>query len=673
MIDNNSIIDLKYWTLCKDNDQIIWSGLNRQDLTVNALNNLALDELNNLLHDIARDKEALGVIIYSLKKIGFIAGADINEFAHFSTHDVVLDFLKKGHAVFAKLEKLSIPTVALIHGFCLGGGLELALACRYRIAATYENSIFGFPEILLGIHPGWGGTVRLTRLIGGINALSKLILTGRPLSSTKAKYLGIVDEIVPSRQLKVTAVHYIKTQPPLHKRSWLQSIDQYLWVRKIAACYLRYQINKRIDPSHYPAPNAAITVWQDAGGIGERAYQKEIDSVENLVKNSMTAKNLTHIFLMRERLKSYSHGHDFHAKHVHVIGAGTMGGDIAAWCSLQGMKVTLQDKTYSQIAPAIARAQVLFNKKISQPHLIQAAMDRLIVDPIGYGITKADIIIEAVSEDLSIKQAVIREIELTARKEAMIATNTSSIPLNIISQVMIDSKRLIGMHFFNPVAKMELVEIVIEKTTSKIIAKSAGSFINSIGKLPLVVKSSPGFLINRILVPYLMECILLLEEGYSKQVIDASAKAFGMLMGPVELIDTIGLDICLAVSENLLTNHTDHIPQSLRDKINHGQLGKKVGRGFYRYQHGKPVKSLIILEKPNQEITDRLILRMISESWKCLDEKVVADADLLDIGMILGTGFAPFRGGVIRYANHFGTEKLQILLAKLASKYGERF
>lgn len=665
----------KHWEIQTDADHIVWLGINRKDTAVNAINSDVLDELNGLLQEIAQKSDLIGLVIYSAKPKGFIAGADVNAFSKFDTPAEAVDFLRQGQAVFSRLEALSMPTVAMIDGFCMGGGLELALACDYRIATDDKDTRLGLPEIMLGIHPGWGGTVRLPRLIGGFDALSKVILTGAPIAAAKAKQLGFVDDVVPVRQLKRAAVYYIKNKPAKHKPSFIQSLSNYSLVRAILAPILRYNVSKRVLKKHYPAPYAIIDLWEKEGGVGERAYLKEADSVEQLVSQGDTATNLIRAFHLRERMKSFAKDSDFKAQHVHVIGAGVMGGDIAAWCALRGLRVTLQDKSHQQIAPALVRAHALFKKKLRQPRLIQAAMDRLLADPDGYGITKADVIIEAVFENLAVKQTIMKEVEQKASKEAIIATNTSSIPLDEISQVMENPTRLIGIHFFNPVAKMDLVEVVSSNKTAKEVTKRSCSFVNQIGRLPLPVKSSPGFLINRVLMPYLMECVQLLEEGYSGEEIDEAAKNFGMVMGPVELADTVGMDVCLAVAENLTAHFGGSVPQKLRDMVKEGKLGRKSGQGFYRYKNGKAIKQRVKPAKSakGKEIANRLILRMVNEAASCLREGVVADSDLLDGGMIFATGFAPFRGGPMNYAKQFGHDKLNELFAKLEAQYGERF
>ncbi|MBN9231409.1 MAG: crotonase [Legionella sp. 40-6] len=662
----------KNWNLQRDSDHILWLGLDRKDTSLNSMNEEVLDELNSLLHEVAQDKEAIGLVIYSAKDKGFIAGADVTLFSKFSSPEQAVSFLRKGQAVYARLQSLAIPTVAMIDGFCMGGGYELALACTYRVATDNKDTRIGLPEVLLGIHPGWGGTVRLPQLIGGFNALSQVMLTGAAISASRAKALGMVDDVVPSRQLKRAAIYFIKNKPAKHRPSFWQGLTNASWLRKPLASLIRKNVAKKVRKEHYPAPYAMIDLWEKEGAVGERAYSKEVDSVEQLVTHGITSKNLIRAFGLRERLKSFSKESHYKTRHVHVIGAGVMGGDIAAWCALRGIKVTLQDQSYERIAPAMGRAYALYKKKLRKPRPIQAAMDNLIPDPEGHGIAQADVIIEAVFENLAVKQEIMRQVEQKAKKEAIIATNTSSIPLDEISTVMQQPQRLVGIHFFNPVAKMELVEIVSSSLTDKQVAQDSCAFIGQIGKLPLPVKSSPGFLVNRVLMPYLMECVQLLEEGYTAETIDEAALSFGMFMGPVELADTVGMDVCLAVAENLTAHYGGTVPQKLREMVQAGKLGRKTSEGFYKYKNGKPVKNTHPTVK-DKHIADRLIMRMVNEAAACLRENVVADADLLDAGMIFATGFAPFRGGPMNYAHDLGKENLEHLFTTLQSKYGERF
>ena len=555
----------------------------------------------------------------------------------------------------------------------MGGGMELALACDYRIATDDKSTLLGLPEIMLGIHPGWGGTTRLPKLIGGFNAITKVILTGRPFKAKQAKKLGMIDAVVPKRQLDRAVAYFIDKLPAKQEASFLQSLTNQKFIRLLLSKMVYKQLAKKVNFNHYPAFKAVVDNWVQEGGMTKQADAVEVDSIANLVTRSDTTKNLVRAYFLREKMKDFAKSSSFKARHVHVVGAGTMGGDIAAWCALKGLTVTLQDRDYDYIAPAIERANKLFKKKLKVPRLITAANDRLIPDVDGRGVAKADVIIEAIFENLEAKQSLFKSLEENAKADAILASNTSSIPLDEINQAMKNPERLVGIHFFNPVAKMELVEVVHGDKTDKKVLDESYSFVGQISRLPLPVKSSPGFLVNRVLMPYLMECVALLEEGFSGESIDKAAKDFGMMMGPVELADTVGLDVCLAVANNLTESFGGSVPERLKTMVEEGRLGRKTGHGFYKYdKKGKPVKEKVENDK-GKEISNRLILRMVNEAAACLRESVVADSDLLDAGMIFGTGFAPFRGGPMQYAHTFGEGKLNELFKQLENEYGSRF
>lgn len=639
------------WHLETDADQILWLYFDKQHTSVNTINGDVLTEFSAILDQLATDTVHKGVIIASAKKQGFIAGADISQFTQFKNMTEATTVLNVGQQIFAKLEALIMPTVALIDGFCLGGGLELALACRYRVAEDSPKTRLGFPEVKLGIHPGWGGTVRAPRLIGALAALN-LILSGHTITGKAAAKLGLVDVAVPKRQLIRAAKYYILEKPVLHKPTFLQAWTNKTIFRQIIGLSTRKKLLAKINPLHYPAPFHVLDNWEHVGVEGHAPYEWEAKSCGKLFF-SETCHNLVRVFFLQERLKNLGKNVDFSPKHIHVIGAGTMGGDIAAWCALRGFTVTLQDMEARFIAPAIKRAAALFKEKLKEPHLVQAAFDRLIPDLAGRGVVKADIIIEAVVEDLAIKQAIFKKVATEAKPNAILATNTSSIPLDEINTVLAQPEQLVGIHYFNPVAKMQLVEIVQGARTSPEIVEQATSFVRQLDRLPLPVKSSPGFLVNRILMPYLMESMQLLEEGVPMTAIDKSMLDFGMPMGPITLADTVGLDVCLSVANNLNKYFPAPIPQQLINLVEQHKLGRKTGEGFYCYdRHGKQIKPSHerAYTQPLDHIAERLVGCMRKEAEACLQEGVVADADLLDAGMIFGTGFAPFRGGLL-----FGT------------------
>ncbi|ADJ29112.1 3-hydroxyacyl-CoA dehydrogenase NAD-binding domain-containing protein [Nitrosococcus watsonii] len=657
------------WYTEKDTDGIVWLRLNQSGTKTNVLSKSVLEALDRHLVQLATENPK-GLVILSDKKQGFIAGADVTEFTALRKATEARAWIQRVHEIFNRLANLPFPTVAVIHGYCLGGGLELALACRYRVAANNPETQLGLPEVKLGIHPGYGGTVRLPRLIGTLPAL-EMMLKGRSLNTRAAARLGLIDQAVPSRHLQRAARAFIEKSPPPHCPPFWQRLIGQPPMRRLVTKILRSRLEKRVNSRHYPAPFALLELWEKQEGTTEQRLALEAESLTALLI-SETTNNLIRVFLLQQRLKSLGKQGIFKPERVHVIGAGTMGGDIATWCALKNLRVSLQDRSPEHIAPAIKRAHGLFKKRLKDQRPIQAAMDRLMPDPRGEGLAKADVLIEAIFENIEAKQALFQAIEPRLKAETLLATNTSSIPLETLAESLSQPERLVGLHFFNPVAKMQLVEVVKGEATTAGEMEQAAAFTRQIGRLPLPVKSLPGFLVNRVLTPYLLEATRLLSEGVPGPVIDQAAIDFGMPMGPIELADTVGLDICLSVAERLTPS--EQIPEELKLKIQQGQLGKKSGNGFYRYQRGKPVKP-----QPPQEyqapgdLTDRLILSMINEAVSSLHDRVVEDADLLDAGMIFGIGFAPFRGGPLHYVRTQGVKTMRQRLQALEAQYGTRF
>ena len=651
----------KHWTLELDAENIAWLGLNRQGETLNSLSSQVMLELTTLLGELEANLPQ-GLVIYSKKANGFIAGADIREFEQQTNQTAAKLGIQQAHALFTQLEQLPCPTVASIHGFCLGGGLELALACDYRVAQDGDSTRIVFPEIQLGIFPGFGGTARSIRLLGGQKAL-ELILNARMFKARAAKSIGLIDHVVPEHSsLKWAARKFIIKQPKPRRAGKLERLSSCPGIRHVIAKIMARQVAKKARPEHYPAPYALIDLWRTVGDNFEALLAGETEEVSKLLMGN-TSRNLRRVFRLQEQLKELGRPDspdinnstsNWKPRRVHVVGAGVMGGDIAAWCALSGLEVTLQDREYDFIAPALKRAETLFKKKLKTPARILAAKSRLIADVAGEGIARADVIIEAIFENLEAKQQLFMDVEKKARPEALLATNTSAIPLAEIADGLQQPNRLIGLHFFNPVEKMPLVEVVRDIHTSETSIKKGCIFSNLIRKYPLVVKSAPGFLVNRVLTPFMLEALNLAAEGHSMATIDEAAKLFGMPMGPIELVDTVGLDVAVSVAAKLAADNTQAL-ERLQSLIDQGKLGKKTGQGFYKWKKGKPVKG-----KPSDRVAldilgERLIEPMIKECHQCLEDDIVGSADLLDAGVIFGIGFAPFRGGPLHYQQQFET------------------
>ncbi len=661
----------KNWTIEKDSDDICWLHLDVDKSSTNILRKDVLDELNQILDELVQAPPA-GVIFVSDKDNGFIAGADINEFTVIKTVEQAEEMLKRGHEIMNKVEALPCNTVAMIKGFCLGGGMELALACSYRVMCDDKATRVGLPEVKLGIHPGYGGTVRCIQRAGPIAGMNAM-LTGRMLQGRAAKAMGLVDDLVPERQLRRAAAWFIKQRPPKRQLGLKDRIANHRVVRPIVASQMRKQVAKKARKEHYPAPYKMIDLWQSHMDNPRKMLRKEIESVASLVTND-TAANLVRVFFLQESLKSQGSKKDFQPTHIHVIGGGVMGGDIAAWCALRGFRVTVQDQKPEALAATMKRSMDMFKKKFKKDkRSIRESMDRLIPDTSGVGVAHADLIIEAIFEDKDVKQSLYKEIEPKMKEGAILGTNTSSIPLEDLATCLNNPDRLVGIHFFNPVALMPLVEIVRGENTSDDSMKKAQGFARQIDKLPLPVKSSPGFLVNRILMPYLLEAVEMVAEGIAPEMIDKAALQFGMPMGPIELADTVGLDVCRSVASILAGDNGNGLPKKLQHLVDNGKMGKKSGEGFYKWVKGKPQKDKNASYANLQELQDRMILRFLNEATSCKREQVVEGDDLIDAGVIFGTGFAPFRGGPLHYIKSKGADDLNQRLNQLKDRYGDRF
>ncbi len=664
--------DTRHWRTEEDKDGILRLTFDYAGRKVNILSREALEELSRILDAVSRRAPA-GLAIRSGKASGFIAGADITEFTALAGSDQALSLIERGQDILDRLERLPCPTVSLIHGHCLGGGMELALACRYRIAREAPETRLGLPEVQLGIHPGFGGTVRLPRLIGPMAAL-EMMLTGRSIGAGEARRLCLVDHTVPQWVMDNAARSLLLNPPSPERPGFVSDLCSTRFARPLLAAFLRRKSARHADRRHYPAPFAIIDLWEKRVAEPAARYRAEAQSIAGLITGS-TSRNLVRLFLLRERLSALGRQGFQPPATVHVIGGGTMGGDIAAWCALQGMRVTVQDVDHPRLADVVKRAANLFSEELRDRRLIREALDRLIPDIRGDALGRAEIVIEAISEDVAAKRKLFHEVEPRVKPDAILATNTSSIPLEELGDVLSRPERLVGLHFFNPVAKMQLVEVVRGKDTSANAIARAAAFAGAIRRLPLPVASSPGFLVNRILMPYLIEALIMENEGIPKEEIDGAAKDFGMPMGPVLLADTIGLDICLSVARNLAVRCEFRIPSNLEEMVSSGRLGKKSGKGFYTHVAGKPVISRRkkVTAFPAGELKERLILQLLNATVACWREKVAADADLIDAGVVFGTGFAPFRGGPLRHIRSEGAAFLHGRLNSFTERYGSRF
>jgi 3-hydroxyacyl-CoA dehydrogenase/enoyl-CoA hydratase/3-hydroxybutyryl-CoA epimerase len=661
------------WSLEVDADQIGWLSLDRPGSSANTLSRAVLLELAQQVQALAQ-RELRGLVIRSAKASGFIAGADIREFPKFDSNEGAMQHIRQGQNVFSAIESLPFPTVAAIHGFALGGGLELALACRYRVAVGDSKLNLGLPEVQLGVHPGFGGSVRSVRLLG-VRAAMALMLTGRSVRADRALKIGLVDRLVErGSELADAARHILMAAPPPHKPALRERALSWPGVRPLLRPALVRQVAAHARREHYPAPYAMIDLWARYGGHGEAAFTAEAESFAALIRSS-TARNLIRVFLLQDRLKGLAGKGRAAFEHAHIIGAGVMGGDIAAWCALRGLTVTLQDRELKYIEPALTRARALFEKRLPTPAERMQAAERLSADVAGSGVSRADVVIEAIFEDLEAKRALYAAAEPRMRPGALLATNTSSLTLETLDTELKDPGQFVGLHFFNPVPQMPLLEVVHSARTRPEVLAAAMAFTRRIDKLPLPCRSSPGFLVNRVLFPYLHEALHAAGEGISFNAIDRAAVDFGMPMGPMELSDVVGLDVVLHVGDIVtreLQRESPPFASRLRSLVQAGQLGRKSGQGFYRWRDGKIAREPDRMPVP-ADLADRLILTLVNECVACAREGIVEDVDLIDAGVIFGTGFAPFRGGPIAYAKARGVEACVARLRELEQRYGARF
>jgi 3-hydroxyacyl-CoA dehydrogenase/enoyl-CoA hydratase/3-hydroxybutyryl-CoA epimerase len=660
-------------------EQICILTFDRPESSANVFDRATLEELNRHLDFIGNTPELKGVVLTSAKNSIFIAGADLHALAGASLNDLA-SLIELGQAVFNRLVSLSVPTIAAIHGACVGGGCELCLACNYRVASPDRATKIGLPETQLGILPAWGGSTRLPRLIGLPRALS-VILGGKTLAAKQALKYGMVDDLVPRERLVEFACRKIVSEGSRlcrRPRTLKLLATNNRLVGAAISLRVESQLLKRTR-GHYPAVFKALEVVTK--GVSRSTTDSLTLEREAFLELAQTkeCRNLIQIFFMQERAKkqSYRTGNAATAaKGVHraaVVGAGAMGAGITQWLSSRGLQVVLRDINTEQVAKGMASVARLYDEGVKRHSFTRlearAGLDRVSPAASEVSLRNLDLVVEAAVEKMDLKKQIFRRLDELAGPDTILATNTSALSVTEIASSTKSPERVVGIHFFNPVHRMQLVELVVARQTSAEVAQRALRFVQQIGKLPVVVKDSPGFLVNRILMPYLIEAGHLFEAGASVEDIDEAIVDFGMPMGPLRLIDEVGVDVAQHVVGELEAKFDDRLraPRVLSQMLKAGLLGRKSERGFYLYNAKIPEpNSGLDLFRENdwakhcgrEELQTRMVLLMVNEAARCLEAEIVAEPADVDFAMIMGTGFAPFRGGPLRYADAVGVEKV---------------
>lgn len=670
-------------------DGIVELRFDRPDSEANVFDADTLSELDLAVEAIGREGSAVrGVVITSAKRGIFIAGADLDELARIEDEDEIRRAVERGQRAFQRVAELSCTTVAAIHGACLGGGFELALACDVRLATTDRATRIGLPEVRLGILPAWGGTTRLPRLLGLTKALPAL-LTGRRHPAKLAKKIGIVDQLVPREHLLRIAGQWIEKGPPRRRPPLLVN-------NRLVTRYVRKRALERVQretQGHYPAPPRIVEVACDGldGSVTE-SLALERDAAVELIRSDVSRK-LVSVFFLQERAKKLRIVPDAEPPPVEraaVIGAGVMGAGIAQWLASRGIGVILRDLDPERVRAGMASAGKLFADAVRRHrmtrHEADTALDRIAPSHVDVPLEGTDLVIEAVVERMDVKREIFADLDDRVPRDAVLATNTSSLSVDAVAQGLDTPERVLGIHFFNPVHKMQLVEVVRGERTSPETLDRAVRFVQRIGKLPVVTSDRPGFVVNRILMPYLFEAVHLFESGISLSAIDRSMERFGMPMGPLRLLDEVGIDVAAHVGDHVGEIFEDRLPRSgllarMRDA---GRLGRKEGGGFYDHpKKGDPKPSAAVRSMAGRargddsvseaDLARRMVLLMVNEAARCLEEEVVGDPRDVDFAMIMGAGFAAFRGGPLRYADDEGTAKIRDDLLRLADTVSSRF
>ena len=661
----------------------------RPESGANIFDYSTIKELDAHLDAIDRDASLRGLIIASAKKSIFIAGADLNTLLHEAQSGQMRQFIAEGQRVFNRIATLQIPTTAAIHGACAGGGYEITLACDYRVASDDPATRIGLPETTLGLVPAWGGCTRLPRLIG-LNAASEVILNGKLYSAREALQVGLVDEVVSREQL-------------------LDAARAKIGQAKRAAAAPPQVKTQLTTPraSGNAAPARAFEIIHEALNSSiEDSLRRELDAIVDLSRTEATQNLIRNFFLAEKYKKGSAKAPTEKVIHAAVIGAGVMGSGIAQWLSARGVTVILRDVSREFLDRGLANIEKIYGDAVKHASITEAKAKegraRIVASTAPMELRDVQFVIEAASEKIDIKKHIFTDLSMQVGPRTIVATNTSALPVGALAACTVAPERVLGMHFFNPVSRMKLVEVVVAQETSADTKERALAFVRQIGKLPIIVRDSPGFLVNRVLFPYLLDAAELFEAGVEADKIDNALVNWGMPVGPLRLIDEIGVDVAIDIARTLekaygRRNHAATILHWLRDG---GMLGRKSGRGFYIYEgktqrpneslvnwrrglHGDPEGAAGPVIPPDWhrdprlrltegELAQRLVFLMVNEAARCVEEKVVDSPEDADYGMILGTGFAPFRGGPLRFAEHFGLTEIVDAMGQLA-RIDEKF
>lgn len=644
----------KHFRLEVDHDGIAWITFDSPKSSANVWNEETLREFNHLLETIEHDTRAKALVLRSAKERIFVAGADIKAIRSLP-HARVNDLIWLGQAVFDRLARLKIPKVAAIHGACMGGGFEVTLCCDWRIASDHDSTKIGLPETQLGILPAWGGSTRLSRLVGLRKALD-LITTGKLLNASAAKKAGLVSHVVPVERMEVLARRLLRGKRPaarFHFENFLAPVIGRIARRKVL------QKTRGLYPS---VTKAVEVVCHAVRGEIENGLQMERDAVDELLR-SPDAARLIDLFFKREEAgkRPVSEGTVLPILDATVIGAGVMGSGIAHTLASRGVRVLMTDVSNDSLARGLERIHGLVSDATRRRLVTQVqgrdTLDRISTTHVKVPLNRHHLIIEAATENMELKKKIFADLAARVSDDTILATNTSALSIAELARSVPHPERVIGLHFFNPVHRMPLVEIITLPETSADVLATAVSFVQKLGKTPVVVKDSPGFLVNRILVPYLMEAVRLHQSGVPVKDIDDAMLEFGMPMGPMRLLDEIGLDVAAHVARTLATAFPDRFPNSdaLDKMVSAGHLGRKSGEGFYKYENGKEIAPATHTDLPKHEsIQTKLALLISQEAMRCFKEGIARSADDIDLAMVLGTGYPPFRGGPVTFARDTG-------------------